>query len=143
MRTTIARNVRLSHIVLAAAFALATPAAAQELASGAVRPAPALAVSRAVATYRFIGGRAEGLPAEVTVVDRGGELTASYRLPGQRAAQPMMVTVLDMDLVLQAETDKGVLTLQLFQQNDEAAAGPVRGRWTLGNRSGALRARAK
>lgn len=144
MRPTIARNVRLSHIALAAALVLAaTPAAAQELSTGAVRSAPPLAVSRPVAAYRFVGGRAEGLPAEVTVMDRGGELTASFRLPGQRDAQPMMVTVLDMDLVLQAETDKGVLTLQLFQQNDRAADGPVTGRWTLGGRSGELRARAK
>lgn len=140
------RSAGFAHIALAAAFVLAAApaaAAAQDLSTGAVRPAPALVVSRPIATYRFNGGRAEGLPAEVAVVDRGGELTATYRLPGQGSVQPMMVTILDRDIILQAETDRGVLTLQLFRQNDPDASEPVTGRWTLGSRSGELRARAK
>lgn len=149
MRTAIARSVHaasFAHIALAATIALsAAPAAAQELSPDAVRSAPTLAAAaRTVGAYRFAGGRAEGLPAEVTVVDRGGVLTATYRLPGQRVAEPMMVTLLDADIILQAETDKGVLTLRLFQQNGEAApADGVLGRWTLGSRSGELKGRAK
>lgn len=148
MRTAIARSVRaasLAHIALAATIALsAAPAAAQEHSAGGVRPAPTLLASREVAKFRFNGGRADGLPAEVTVIDRGGELMATYRLPGQRVAQPMMVTLIDADIILQAETDKGVLTLQLYQQNDESArTGAVIGRWTLGSQSGELRGRAK
>ena len=145
MRTDTARIARAASIAaFAAALALsAAPAAAQELSTGAIRPAPALVASRQVATFRFNGGRAEGLPAEVSVIDRAGQLTATYRLPGQRVAQPMVVTVLDMDIILQAETDKGVLTLQLFQQNDPSADRGVVGRWTLGSRSGELRGRTK
>ena len=138
MRTAIRRLA-----LAAAVFAAATPAAAQDLSKEAVRTAPKMAVSRAVARFQFTVGRDAGLPAEVTVFDRGGEITATYRLPGERTAQPMLVTVLDMDIVLQAETDKGVLTLQLFQQNDQAPGSPMTGRWTLGSRSGELRGRAK
>ena len=146
MRSAIARSVRAAYIApvaLAAALVLtAAPAAAQDLSKGAIRPAPSLIASREVATYRFRGGRPEGLPVEVTLVDRGGQLVATYRMPGEREAQPMMVTVLDMDLILQAETDKGVLTIQLVGQNDPVAGGAVTGRWTLGSRSGELRGQA-
>ena len=147
MRTDIARHIRaasVAHIALAAAIVLtAAPAAAQDLSTGAVRPASALVATREVAKYRIQASRGEGLPAEVIVADRGGQLTATYRLPGERVSQPMMVTVLDMDIILQAETDKGVLTLQLFRQNDPAPGSAVTGRWTLGHQSGELRGRAK
>lgn len=144
-----ARFVRIAHIALAASLTLvAAPVAAQEHSTSGVRPAPTLEAaplaSREVAKFRFNGGRAEGLPAEVTVIDRGGELMATYRLPGQRAAQPMVVTLIDADIILQAETDRGVLTLQLYRQNDAPApADAVLGRWTLGSASGELRQRAK
>lgn len=138
MRTAI-RRLALAAAVLAAA----TPAAAQDLSKDAVRTAPKMAVSREVARFQFTVGRDAGLPAEVTIFDRGGEIAATYRLPGQRAAQPMLVTVLDMDLVLQAETDKGVLTLQLYEQNGATMARPIVGKWTLGSRSGELRGRTE
>lgn len=150
MRTAIASDIRAAsaasvvRVAFAAALLLATaPAAAQDLSTNAVRPAPMKVVSREVAKYRFSGSRNEGLPAEVTVIDRGGELVATYRLPGQRIAEPMMVTLLDADIILQAETDKGVLTIQLFKQNDQPDGDAVTGRWTLGSRSGELRGRAK
>jgi len=147
MRTAIARHsvtARVSQIALAAAFVFAAaPAAAQDLSTDAVRPAPILVSTRKVATYRLNGVHGEGLPAEVTLLDRGGRLMATYRLPGQHDAQPMMVTVLDADLILQAETDKGVLTIQLIEQNDPAPGSVVRGRWTLGNQSGELRGQKK
>ena len=135
MRTAIRRFALVAAIIAAAA----TPAAAQDLSKDAVRPAPTIAVTREVAKYHFRVGREWGLPVEVTIADRAGELVASYRLPGQRTAQPMLVTVLDLDLVLQAETDKGVLTLQLFEQNGPTMKRPVVGQWTLGSRSGELR----
>jgi hypothetical protein len=147
MRTATASNIRaagFAHVAFAAALLLAAvPAGAQDLSTNAIRPAPMKVVSREVAKYRFNGVRNEGLPAEVTVIDRGGELLATYRLPGQRVAEPMMVTILDADIILQAETEKGVLTLQLFKQNDEPGANALVGRWTLGSRSGELRGRAK
>jgi hypothetical protein len=54
----------------------------------------------------------------------------------------MVVTVLDTDLVLQGETPSGVLTLQLFGQNDAATTDAVAGRWWLGEQKGELRGRA-
>jgi hypothetical protein len=147
MRSAIARNIRsavVAHVAMAAAIVLAAaPAAAQDLSAGAVRSAPSLAATREVAKYRIIARDADGLPAEVTVIDRAGTLAATYRLPGQRVAQPMMVTLIDSDIILQAETDKGVLTLQLFRQNDEPTSSTVTGRWTLGSRSGELRGRSR
>ena len=147
MRTATATNIRaagFAHVAFAAALLLAgAPVAAQDLSTSAVRPAPMKVVSREVAKYRFNGSRNEGLPAEVTVIDRGGELIATYRLPGQRVAEPMMVTLLDTDIILQAETDKGVLTIRLFEQNGQPRGDAVTGRWTLGSRSGELRGRAK
>ena len=147
MRTNIARHIRRAGFAVFALAAGATlaaaPAAAQDMSSGAVRPAPALVASREVAVFRFNGTHNDGLPAEVTLIDRGGQLSATYRLPGQRDAQPMMVTMLDTDIILQAETDKGVLTLQLFGQNGAATDGKVTGRWTLGSKSGELRGRTK
>ena len=137
MRTHIARLVASAAVI---AFA-AAPLAAQDLATGVVRPAPLPVASRTIATYRFAGGQAEGLPAEVTVADRGGQLVATYRMHGKGVAQPMMVTVLDADLILQAETEKGVLTLRLYGQNDEPSSRVVTGRWTLGRESGALQGR--
>ena len=134
MRTSIAR------FALAAAFvAAAAPAAAQSAVRENVRPAAAIA--RELAKYNFTVSRDAGLPAEVTVSDVGGSLAASYRLPGQRAAEPMLIQVLDTDIVLQAETDQGVLTLQLFKQNDPEAK-DVFGTWSLGSRSGELRGKA-
>ena len=135
------RTSSIARFALAAAFVAvaAAPAAAQSAVRETVRPA--VAAAREVAKYNFTVSRDAGLPAEVTVADVGGALAASYRLPGQRAAAPMLIQVLDTDIVLQAETEQGVLTLQLFKQNDSDEKGVV-GTWTLGSRSGELRGKA-
>lgn len=148
MRNFIASDIRAARVVLvratvAAAIVLfAAPLAAQELSSDVVRSEPARVTTRQVASFRLLGAQVKGIPAEVTIADRGGQLVASYRLPGQHDAQPMMVTVLDTDIILQAETDKGVLTLQLYDRNDAPAGRRSSvGRWTLGSDSGELRAK--
>jgi hypothetical protein len=131
---------------LTAALAAARPAAAQALvpAADVRRPdAPAAAARvRLAATYRFARRDAAGLPAEVTVADSAGQLVARCQLDGERAARAMAVTILDTDLVLQAETPSGVLTLRLDGQN-APAPGPVTGRWSLGDTRGALRGRTR
>ena len=139
MRTHIARLARAASA--AAILFAAAPLAAQELSSDVVRSAPLPVATRQIATYRFAAGQMKGLPAEVTIADRGGQLVATYRMHGARVAQPMMVTVLDSDLILQAETEQGVLTLRLYGQNDAPTGRVVTGRWTLGRESGALRGR--
>jgi hypothetical protein len=123
----------------AATVAFAVPAAAQTLANGVVRAPAAPATARVVATYRLLEARNPGLPVEVEIADRGGKLIATYRLARKGEARPMDVTVRDDDLLLSAGTPQGVLMLVLEGANDAAAAGEVRGRWTMGERSGDLR----
>jgi hypothetical protein len=120
------------------------PIAAQVAAQADVgRPAaPAAALVRTAATFRFARRDAAGFPAEVTVADSAGQLVARYRLDGDRAARPMAVTVIDTDLVLQAETRSGLLTVVLDGQNAQAP-GPVTGRWWLGDADGTLRGRTR
>jgi hypothetical protein len=139
---------------------LVSPLAAAVLSAAAVRPAAAQqavaldqarpvieysavgvkAAPRALASYRFVVARDAGLPAEVTVADSAGTLVASYRLPGDRAARPMVVTAFETDLVLQGESPSGVLTLQLYRANDPTARA-VDGTWSLGSRHGTLHGR--
>jgi hypothetical protein len=137
----------LPSVAAAALFvAAARPAAAQSpryappAASGATVTVDS--VVRTVARFRFIPRRGLDMPAQITVADSAGVLVASYRRPGAQAASPMMVQILDTDLLLQSETPSGVLTVVLYQQNDPAPAGVTLGRWWLGEQSGELRTRA-
>jgi hypothetical protein len=134
---------------LAAAALSATvhPAAAQSVTSDQARPAvqyaaPA-AAPRALVSYRFVAPRVAGLPAQVTVADSAGSIVASYRLSGDRAARPMVVTAFETDLVLQGDTPAGVLTLHLYRANDPEATRAVDGHWWLGSRQGTLRGRGE
>ncbi len=96
---------------------------------------------RTLAIYQFDGSQ-NGIPAQVTVADSAGKLVASYRLRGGWAERPMTVEVADSDLLLQAQTPRGTLTMVFYQQNDPDAAVPLVGLWSLGTRQGELRARA-
>lgn len=118
-------------------------ASARDRVRPVVQPAAltANASVRTLATYRFISPREVGIPALVTVADSAGTLVASFQLPGGRATRPMMVELLDADLVLQGDTPSGALTLRLYEQNDAQASKPVTGRWWLGEEQGALRGR--
>lgn len=108
----------------------------------AARPAaaqPPLTSARTLAVYRLATRAGAGLPAEVSVADSAGTLVAHYRFPAARAAAPMLVTVIDTDLVLQSETPAGVLTLVLYQRNDDGFVTDAVGQWSLGGRHGTLR----
>ncbi|MEO7712339.1 MAG: hypothetical protein ABIV10_05420 [Gemmatimonadaceae bacterium] len=96
---------------------------------------------RTIAIYQFDGSH-EGLPAQVTVADSAGKLVASYRLRDGWADRPMTVAVADSDILLQAYTPRGSLTMVFYQQNDPDAAVPLVGLWSLGTRQGELRARS-
>lgn len=112
----------------------AAPAAAQQPQSTTPRTA------RVVATYDFGGKhRAIAFPSIVTVSDSAGMLVASASIPGDRQEIPMVVTVLDSDLVLQGETSEGVLTMVLDRQNEGGKAHMTTGRWALGKSEGQLR----
>lgn len=116
----------------------AAPAAAQQ------RNDATPNVSRVVATYDFgAKHRAIAFPSIVTVSDSAGTLVASASIPGSRNEIPMVVTVLDSDLVLQGETSDGVLTMVLDRQNEGGKASLTTGRWALGKAEGQLRGTAR
>ena len=96
-------------------------------------------ILRTVAIYRFPSPREAGMPAQVTLADSSGQLVAIYRLATARGAGPMMVEVLNSDLVLQGETPSGVLTLVLYRQAAPEVTGAFAGHWSLGDRQGELR----
>ena len=146
MRTTL--SLRSSLAAAAFCAVAASPAIAQHAtATGYLRPVvnPASATAdgalRTVAFYRFGTSRELGMPTQVTVADSAGTLVASFRLAGTRASRPMTVDVNDTDLLLQGETPSGVLTLELYQQQDSDAPGAVVGHWWLGKQQGTLRGR--
>lgn len=131
--------------LVALAAAASRPVAAQtahDAPTAARRPvveaAPAV---RTLAVYRLGRTALPGLPGRVTVADSAGVLVARYRMAGAAGERPMVVTVMQTDLVLQAETPDGLLTLLLERQNDTDLGAPS-GRWWLGTREGALRATA-
>jgi hypothetical protein len=142
-----------TRIVLAAiaavALTAARPAAAQRAASAAAAHADLYrtaaaprAASRVLASYRLAGTRDVALPSQVVVADSAGMLVASYRAPG-RPAQPMSVTVMGTDLVLQGQTASGLLTLVLARQNDADSSARLAGHWSLDDRRGSLRGQAR
>ena len=135
------RTIARLFAAAAATIAFASPAAAQTLAGNVVRAdaAAAAPAARVVATYRFVEARNPDLPVEVSIADQDGQLTATYRLTRKSEAQPMYVTVRDDDLLLSAETPRGVLMLVLEGANAAAQGRELRGRWTVGDRSGDLR----
>jgi hypothetical protein len=136
--------------VATAAFVLTAirPAAAQNAAApDYIRPVVRLAATaadpapvRTVAVYRLTGARNLDIPTQVTVADSAGQLVATFRLSGDRAAGPMTVGARDTNLVLQGETRAGVFTLVLYHPSDPPAAGELVGSWSLGDRQGELRA---
>ncbi|MDF1503661.1 hypothetical protein [Roseisolibacter sp. H3M3-2] len=137
--------MRAHRSLLVAALALSAAAVARPLAAQAARAeapradvvaAPAV---RPLAVYRLGRTALAGLPGHVTVSDSAGTLVARYRAPGANREQPMTVTVMQTDLVLQAETAGGLLTLLLERQNDASSAA-LTGRWWLGAQEGVLRA---
>ena len=111
----------------------ARPVVAQQ-SGAATRPA------RVLATYELrTSPRARAFPRVVTVADSAGTLVATATLPRGDEPLPMTVTPLETDLVLQAETPEGLLTLVLEKQNEGGARPLTSGRWMLGQSEGKLR----
>ena len=143
MRATTALSLLLPALALSVA---AQSAAAQDASRDRARPelpaatATPPAALRTLATYRFVGVRAGAMPAEVTVADSAGQLVARFRMAGGAAAEPMLLTVLGADLVLQGATPAGVLTFRLYGQA-EGETPELAGRWWLAGAEGRLRGR--
>jgi len=124
-------------ITTAASLTLAAPAAAQR--SSAIPDGTA----RVVATYDFRNATANThFPRSVTIADSAGAILARVDLAGTVRSVPMLVTVIDNDLVLQGDTPDGVLTLVLDRQNEGGNTRLTRGTWTLGKAEGKLVGRA-
>jgi hypothetical protein len=144
-------------------YSLLSPIAAVALSVAAVRP---LAAQTAAATdyvrpvveraerttdelprqllvYRFTRSHDVIMPTQVIVADSAGQLVATFRLAGSSAERPMQVEVLGSELVLQAETPSGALTLVFYDQNDSRSDDSLAGLWTLGLRQGELRGHVK
>ncbi len=134
MRTT----TLFSTVATVASLAAAAPMAAQQM-------TPVNAVSsRIVATYDFKNSqRDSALPSLVTVTDSAGTIVAKAAFAGERRDIPLTVMILDSDLVLQGQTNSGVLTLVLGRQNEGDSTRVSSGRWILGNVEGTLRGRVK
>lgn len=130
------RTILASTIAAAALAVIATPAAAQQ---SRTAQAP-----RVVARYDFgVARRAITLPSTITVADSAGTLVASARVAGAREPIPMLVHVIESDLVLEAATPDGILTVVLDKQADGAVTSAAAGRWALGKLEGNLRTRAR
>lgn len=126
-----------TSLAVAAAAALTATATSTAGAQTARDEAP-----RVIATYHFgAPNRAITFPTTIVVADSAGTLVANARIKGEQAALPMQVAVLDSDLVLQAETREGTLTVVLGQQAVSNAPQYADGRWSLGNAEGRLRTR--
>jgi hypothetical protein len=145
MRT---KTLFLSPITaVALCAALASPAAAQNVASDYVRPAVEAArvdapVVRTIAVYKFTASRILRLPTTITVADSAGQLIANFRLANFANPGAMSVEVMGNDLVLQGETPSGLLTLVLYRQNAADVPSTFVGWWSLGNEEhGDLRGR--
>jgi len=130
-------RVLLAALATVSAIAFTAPAAAAQQSGTVMNRAP-----RVVAMYNFGTRRhAIALPLMVTVADSAGTLVANARIAGERDPVPMMVTVLESDLILQTETRDGILTLVLDQQARGDAPKVATGRWSLGTAEGQLRVR--
>ncbi len=131
MRTT------LFALTAAASLTLAAPVAAQR--SSAI-PAN---TARVVATYDFRNATASThFPRSVTIADSAGAILARVDLAGTVRSIPMLVTVIDNNLVLQGDTPDGLLTLVLDKQNEGGSTRLSSGTWTLGKAEGKLVGRA-
>ncbi len=131
MRTT------LLALTAAASVSLAAPLAAQHTSA---LPAGA---ARVVATYDFRNTPSiASFPRAVTIADSAGAILARVDVAGTVRSIPMLVTVIENNLVLQGETPDGLLTLVLDKQNEGGTTRLASGTWTLGKAEGKLRGRA-
>jgi len=132
--------MRSRHIVAAFASAVTLTIAASPLAAQQALVAPEQ-LARVVASYDLRNGPRElDFPRSVTVADSAGTILARINVAGTSRSIPMLVTVIESDLVLQGETPSGLLTIVLDKQNEGGGTRLATGSWTLGRTQGRLRA---
>lgn len=129
------RLILASAIAAAALAASAAPASAQQDRTDRT--------PRVIARYDFASAhRNLAFPSTITVADSAGQLVASAKVSGTLAPVPMLVHVIENDLVLEAATPEGILTVILDKQAEGGATKVSAGRWSLGKAEGQLRARS-
>lgn len=131
------RPTFLAVAAAAASLTLAAPLAAQN--TSAIPAGGA----RLVATYDFRKTPSElTFPRTVSIADSAGSIIARADYAGTVKSVPMLVTMIDNNLVLQGETPDGVLTLILDKLNEGGSTRFTSGTWTLGKAEGKLIGRA-
>jgi hypothetical protein len=135
------KTSRITTLAAVAAFSVgAAPLAAQTV-TLASATAP---TSRIVAKYDFLNGpRDAEFPRSVTVIDSAGTIQANLLVADGTRSIPMTVSVVRSDLVLEAETQKGLLTLVFERQNTGGLTRFDTGRWALGTAYGTLQGRGQ
>jgi len=155
MRSALTASViAVSVAVIAAGTPIAAQTSAQQSVQRAVAVAP-LAIThtptasgveraaRVIATYHFRAAKSDDVfPTTVVVSDSAGVIVARGEMDGTRPAIPFSVTVIESNIVLQGQTDAGVLTLVLDGLNAGGEPRVTTGRWTVGQTEGWLRGRA-
>ena len=127
----------LLALTAAATLTLTAPLAAQRTS------AMSAGAARIVATYDFRNAPSlASFPRSVTIADSAGAILARVDVAGTVRSIPMLVTVIEHNLVLQGETPDGLLTLVLENQNEGGTTRLRTGTWTLGKAEGKLRGRA-
>jgi hypothetical protein len=133
----------MSRITTFAAVAALTVGAAP-LAAQTTTLAANQTLARVVAKYDFLNGpRDAAFPRSVTVIDSAGTIQANLLLSDGSRSIPMTVSVVRSDLVLEADTQKGLLTLVLDRQNTGGLTRFDSGRWALGTAYGTLQGRGQ
>ena len=74
----------------------------------------------------------------LTISDSAGGLAAAFQPLGDRAAHEMTVRVQDTDMLLLADTPRGLFQIVLVRQGDR-----ITGHWKLGEAKGAVRGRVE
>lgn len=132
-----ARTLALGYLVSASVVAAPVLAGAQAgppPAAGAHAAAGAGWESRPVGKYHLdltLPDRV--MPAELTVADSAGRLTALFWPEGDNDGHAMEVTTSDTAVVLRADSPGGLVQLVLRRQEDR-----ITGTWTHGAEHGAL-----
>jgi hypothetical protein len=74
----------------------------------------------------------------LTISDSAGGLAAAFQPAGDRKAHEMTVRVQDSDMLLLADTPRGLFQIVLVRQGDR-----ITGHWKLGDAKGAVRGRVE
>lgn len=134
-------------LALAAVVGAAMPARAARAQSAATTSDAAAAIIatstmtavRAIATYDVtIRLRDARIASRLTVADSAGTLVGTAMIAGDATPVPMLVVVQGTDLVLSADTPRGLLEFVFHGANDWGAGRRVSGQWIFGEEHGTL-----